>query len=1207
MFRLIIFSIIQFFLLIETTKSTSVSLISIVIQVKGDCKTIGDKIAQEHGYRYVRQILVGFCELEEDPSSKNHIRHRRAIENGIDPAQILLNHEHVEWAERQIPKIRQKREFIFNDPEWNNMWYLTRHLRTQTLPDLNVTGAWQMGCTGRGRVVTFLDDGLEFDHPDLHENYDKEASTDINGNDDDPTPRYEPTNENKHGTRCAGEVSAKANNQICGVGIAYHARVGGIRMLDGEVTDSVEARSLSHRPDHVDIYSASWGPDDNGLVVDGPGLLAKKAFENGALHGRGGKGSIFVWASGNGGRSADSCACDGYITSIYTIAVSSVTESGSVPWYLEECSATLAAAYSSGQGNGDHEIITTDLHHTCTSHHTGTSAAAPLAAAVYALVLEANPNLTWRDVMYITVLGSRSNVIPSNTEIIQNAAGMNVSSRYGFGLMDAGLMTWYASGWKNVPPMSTCESMTYNPKKTIKSKSNETFSVDLKECKNSGNIKSQVNYIEQVQVFVNLSTTNRGEIEIYLYSPSNTKTTILPRRANDHSDQGFSNWAFLTVQLWFEDPHGLWKLQICNTGGGSAELISWQLVVHGTRDYPVSPHSSSGTNQSNCHVECNPKEPCGNNDTSCTACRHYKQPLTDGKFRCVGICPEGTYLFETDKSCLPCHSKCGSCRNDSENSCVSCKYGFFLIHDTMICAESCPTNYYTDRNLRKCVRCKSDCASCETSSHICTTCPNGYALKDTDCIKAAQECPSSEYFDFTTNTCRWCDFRCSNCSGHESYQCTSCDKTSKFPYLQYHTCVSSCSPGFYLSKSNSECLSCHETCLNCTSSNDSSCLACKIGYDYIPDTHRCEKHIGKPYYIDSKTGEMRTCHSSCTLCKGANPTDCIACNPITEVLLSDGHCVNECPAGSYESEKKTNEIQTNICLPCPIGCKLCTNANDCSQCDEIKGYHIDGRKCLPTCQSGTFQMDNHCRPCQDPCVTCMNLTSCLSCNNNLNLLNDQCVDKCPDGYYSNNNKCIQCNPMCRTCTGSSEDDCKSCADGFRFDEQQKQCLSLCPNGNFYNKDDNICKLCTDNCLECLHPGSYCRQCSYPMSLDISTHKCLSCCTSNITTDDCCQCPLIWDGFCLHPLVTPPTSSSWWYKSPIDQIRDKFSKLDGSHQTIVLIILILILILWSICFIMFFIRQFNILCFSSKSTINQHVNVEYVVLENLDDDQISNRQ
>ena len=86
-----------------------------------------------------------------------------------------------------------------------------------------------------------------------------------------------------------------------------------------------------------------------------------------------------------------------------------MTETGSKPWYLEECSGTLTSAYSSGQsGNSDHDIvsdrilrffsnsthfgyeqITTDLHHGCTRYHTGTSAAAPLAAAVYALVLEA--------------------------------------------------------------------------------------------------------------------------------------------------------------------------------------------------------------------------------------------------------------------------------------------------------------------------------------------------------------------------------------------------------------------------------------------------------------------------------------------------------------------------------------------------------------------------------------------------------------------------------------------------------------------------------------------------------------------------------------------------------------------------------------------------------------------------------------------------
>ncbi|CAF4378583.1 unnamed protein product, partial [Adineta steineri] len=142
------------------------------------------------------------------------------------------------------------------------------------------------------------------------------------------------------------------------------------------------------------------------------------------------------------------------------------------------------------------------------------------------------PNLTWRDIMYLTVLSSRAYAIPSNTQIIQNAAGFNVSSRYGFGLMDAGLMTWYASGWKNVPTMSTCETNIMNPNMTIESNSSKIFSVDLTECQTSNDVKRQVNYIEQVQIFITLTAKNRGQTEIYLYSPSNTKTQILPVRIN---------------------------------------------------------------------------------------------------------------------------------------------------------------------------------------------------------------------------------------------------------------------------------------------------------------------------------------------------------------------------------------------------------------------------------------------------------------------------------------------------------------------------------------------------------------------------------------------------------------------------------------------------------------------------------------------------
>lgn len=31
----------------------------------------------------------------------------------------------------------------------------------------------------------------------------------------------------RHGTRCAGEVAAQANNSVCGVGVAYNAKIGG--------------------------------------------------------------------------------------------------------------------------------------------------------------------------------------------------------------------------------------------------------------------------------------------------------------------------------------------------------------------------------------------------------------------------------------------------------------------------------------------------------------------------------------------------------------------------------------------------------------------------------------------------------------------------------------------------------------------------------------------------------------------------------------------------------------------------------------------------------------------------------------------------------------------------------------------------------------------------------------------------------------------
>ncbi len=97
-------------------------------------------------------------------------------------------------------------------------------------------------------------------------------------------------------------------------------------MLDGRVTDRTEAQAIAFNHKFVDIYSSSWGPNDDGATVEGPGTLATEAFIKGITEGRNGKGVIYVWASGNGGRHGDNCDCDGYTGSIYTISISSASE-----------------------------------------------------------------------------------------------------------------------------------------------------------------------------------------------------------------------------------------------------------------------------------------------------------------------------------------------------------------------------------------------------------------------------------------------------------------------------------------------------------------------------------------------------------------------------------------------------------------------------------------------------------------------------------------------------------------------------------------------------------------------------------------------------------------------------------------------------------------------------------------------------------------
>ncbi|XP_029909563.1 furin (paired basic amino acid cleaving enzyme) b [Myripristis murdjan] len=624
-----------------------------------------DRIARKHGFINHGNVFGDYY----------HFRHRAVEKRSVFGHRGMHTRLHkepqVQWAEQQVIRKRKKRDMYEepSDPDFPKQWYLSNPAHQ----DLNTKAAWAQGYTGRGVVVTILDDGIEKDHPDLISNYDPEASYDVNDGDADPQPRYTQRNENRHGTRCAGEVAAAANNGVCGVGVAYNAKIGGVRMLDGEVTDVVEAHSLSLNPQHIHIYSASWGPEDDGKSLDGPAKLAKEAFLQGITKGRGGLGSIFVWASGNGGREQDSCNCDGYTNSIYTLSISSTTQSGNVPWYSEPCSSTLATTFSSGNP-GEKQIVTTDLRQKCTDSHTGTSASAPLAAGIIALTLEANMNLTWRDMQHLVVRTSRPGHL-SAVDWKTNGVGRRVSHSYGYGLLDAGAMVALAQNWTSVGPQHQCVHTMLTDSRDIGNKL--VFSKNVDACWGQ---PEYVSSLEHVQARLTLSYNQRGKLAIHLISPLGTRSTLLSPRPDDFSSEGFNDWAFMTTHSWDEDPQGEWTLEIENVAANGRDygvLSQFTLILWGTGPSAVNPSSSNFPRPSN--------NSCKTFDAQqiCIECSPGFSLFLQG---CVKLCPPGFTSgpqllnlslenwvdLSSVQACLPCNPACLTCFGTGPTDCLSC-------------------------------------------------------------------------------------------------------------------------------------------------------------------------------------------------------------------------------------------------------------------------------------------------------------------------------------------------------------------------------------------------------------------------------------------------------------------------------------------------------------------------------------------------------
>ncbi|XP_053382988.1 furin-1-like isoform X2 [Mercenaria mercenaria] len=468
---------------------------------------------------------------------------------------------------------RKRRAVTVSDANWSDQW----HLDPSHTPSMGVYNVWDKGFTGQGVTVGIIDDGIDVTHVDLVDNYDASLSYDYIYGVNDPSHVYASEG---HGTNCAGIVAAAKNGQ-CVIGIAYGAKIPAIRLLDSVYgsTASDEASALIHRLENIDIYSNSWGPPDDGAgydSTDGISSIQEAALLKGVTEGRNGKGAIYTWAAGNGGGNFDDCNVDGYSNTIYTISVNSLAPDTAPAWYAEECTAILAAAY--GGDDTQDRIATTDPGNQCIDNFQGTSASCPVAAGIIALVLQANPQLSWRDIQHMIVEYS-TNIGLKNSNFYSNAAGKKVSLSHGFGLLNAEAMVDAASTWHTVPTQVICEGARQNVYRSSTGLTSIVSTWTNDDC--------SVKYLEHVYISINFQSLHIQNTAIYLVSPEGTESRILRERSNDRSSDAVS-WKFMSVHTWRENPSGTWTLRMDSSiSSNSMSLNTWSLTFYGTETDPL--------------------------------------------------------------------------------------------------------------------------------------------------------------------------------------------------------------------------------------------------------------------------------------------------------------------------------------------------------------------------------------------------------------------------------------------------------------------------------------------------------------------------------------------------------------------------------------------------------------------------------------------
>lgn len=459
---------------------------------------------------------------------------------------------------------------------------------------------------GSGVNVGVYDDGIDYRHADLNGNYDPNLhAVDDLGNPLDPYPALYESFGDGHGTSVAGLIAAEANNGKGGVGVAHGATLGAVNIFDPDLYgyDGESFFDVLGQASMFDVMSNSWGfPPDYYAGEDGGSSGTELFFVNALLssiaqEGRGGLGTVVTQAAGNDNLDANGEALG---ASRFTISVAATDEKGVAAVYSSFGACILVAAPAAS--------VTTDLRGDAgydpgnyTDIFGGTSAATPVTSGVIALMLDANPDLGWRDVHNILAasasltgsafdarspLEQEEETWQSNNASSWNGGGYHIHANYGYGMIDAFAAVRMAEVW------SLFGSAQTSANEEVRTGRNNFADVTVPDRNPDGvarnvTVKGDI-AIEHVQLILDVDTDQMKDLRVLLTSPDGTTVTVAfdDRMPDNPWDRIDGQWAFGIEGLRGESSAGVWKVEVMDlrAKGQVTILESAEIKVFGTTD-----------------------------------------------------------------------------------------------------------------------------------------------------------------------------------------------------------------------------------------------------------------------------------------------------------------------------------------------------------------------------------------------------------------------------------------------------------------------------------------------------------------------------------------------------------------------------------------------------------------------------------------------